>query len=139
MGDDGVGVHVLSELRKMGLNAEIEDAGTGGLDLVYLMTGADRVIIIDAVRCGGEAGTVYRFSEKDIPRGREGISTHDIGISHAIELGRALYPDQMPSTIVVIGVETGRSGMGIGLTDEVKGALPDVVEMVKKEMQEAGN
>ncbi|HIH44446.1 MAG TPA: hydrogenase maturation protease [Candidatus Methanoperedenaceae archaeon] len=134
MGDDGVGVHVLGELRKMGLDAEILDAGTGGLDLVDLMAGADRVILIDAVRCGGEAGTVYRFSEKDIPRGREGVSLHDIGIPHAIELGRTLHPDRMPSTIVLIGVEIGRSEMGIGLTEKVKGAISVVVEMVKREV-----
>lgn len=139
MGDDGVGVHVLGELRETGLDAEIVDAGTGGLDLVDLMTGADTVILIDAVRCGGEAGTVYRFSENDMPGGKEGLSMHDIGIPHAIELGRTLYPGRMPSTIVVIGVEIGRSEMGIGLSDMVRGAIPEVVGMIKKELREAGH
>ena len=51
-GDEGFGVHVVRRLAAEGAPAwvRIEDGGTGGVDLLELITAHERVIVIDALR-----------------------------------------------------------------------------------------
>ena len=51
-GDDGVGVHVARELARRPLPEGVEalDGGTQGLDLIFRLEEADRVILIDAAK-----------------------------------------------------------------------------------------
>lgn len=61
LGDEGLGVHIVEELNEINLppNVEFFDGGTGGVSILNLMEGADKVIIVDAVLGGGEPGQIY--------------------------------------------------------------------------------
>ena len=68
--DEGIGVHVVRALQEMSLaspNGEVEvvDGGTSP-SAFDSAEGADKLIIVDAARGGGEPGTVYRFTPDEV-------------------------------------------------------------------------
>jgi hydrogenase maturation protease len=66
--DEGVGIHVIHALQDNPLltdaGVELIDGGTSP-NVSYLLDGADRLIVIDAVEGGCEPGTIYRFRAKN--------------------------------------------------------------------------
>src|SRR5512136_1107161 len=66
--DDGVGLHVIEALRKRVHNPTVtlETATTGGLNLLDLLRGYEKVILVDAVNQEeGKPGEVKRFTLSD--------------------------------------------------------------------------
>ena len=68
LSDEGVGVHVANELAKMDLPPDVTvvEGGTDGFRLLNIITEADRLIVIDAVRGGSEPGSIYRFDVGEV-------------------------------------------------------------------------
>ncbi|MDR9755879.1 MAG: hydrogenase maturation protease [Thermacetogeniaceae bacterium] len=136
MKDDGVGVHVVKALEKCRLPADVElvDGGTAGCDLLPFMTGAEKIIIIDALKGGGPPGAVYRLRPEDC--GKQPINCtitlHDLGILTVLN-DLALLEGKTPPC-VIIGVEPGEIDWGMELTPEVAAVLPRVLELVQKEL-----
>lgn len=132
MSDDGVGVHVVQVLRtRKGLPGDVKliDAGTAALDVLPLLDGIDRLIIVDAVKGGGAPGTVYQFSPDDIseePSRR--LSLHQISLLQALNTDKMLGAS-LPG-IVIVGVEPKTISPGTGLSPEVQAAIEKVVETV---------
>ena len=61
LSDDGVGIHVANQLKQKinDPNIAIDEALTGGMNLLDLILGYDKAIIIDAVKIdNGEEGKV---------------------------------------------------------------------------------
>jgi len=78
--DEGIGVHVIRSLESMP-NLEgvlLIDGGPSpeALDLVDKM---ERLIIVDAIRGGGEPGSVYRLSPEQVEAAKPS-SIHEIGV-----------------------------------------------------------
>ena len=61
--DDGVGVRVAEELQKRELppGVTVLDIGTGILRMLPELVKAQRIVVIDAMRGGGEPGSVYHY------------------------------------------------------------------------------
>ncbi len=139
MADDGVGVHILEELEQSVIpGVELENAGVGGLAILDLMEDADDVIIIDAVRGGGGApGSIYKFTDKDLPPAQLFMmSLHDLNLVDTLALGRQIQPELMPDNITIIGVEVERvEGICTELSPSVKAAADKVVAMVFDEIE----
>ncbi|HTY91269.1 MAG TPA: hydrogenase maturation protease [Methanocella sp.] len=138
MGDDGVGIRVIERLQEMKLpeNVEIIDAGVGGMAILSWIEDADKVIIVDAVQTGNEPpGTVYEFTDKELPPSDMFmLSLHDLNLVDTINVGRVVQ--KMPDVIVIIGVEVKRvAEFTKDLTPEVEGAIPEVLDLVLKELK----
>lgn len=83
--DDGVGVHLVEELRRLAAHdplavpdgTRLVDGGTLGLDLLRAVSGARSLLVLDAVDLGQEAGTVSVLRGEAIlaPGGREDGAT----------------------------------------------------------------
>ena len=69
LSDEGVGVHVANKLMEMNLpsGVEVVEGGTDGFGLMNVVVGADRLIVVDAVKGGAPPGSIYRFDIKDTP------------------------------------------------------------------------
>lgn len=134
--DEGIGVHVIRELEKQKLPAHIElvDGATQGLDLLYNIEGADRLIIIDCALTGEEPGTIFRFKPEDVEgEGPEHkISLHDISLTDVLEI--ATFLGSRPDT-VIFGIEPKEIDWGTELTPELKAKIPELVELVLKEIK----
>lgn len=131
--DEGVGVHVARALQEMSLpeGVEVVDGGTSP-DPLYLVEGVDKLVVVDAMRAGGEAGSIYRLAPEDITA-RPGvlISTHQMGLLESL---RAMSLKGGPREVVIIGVEPKEMGWGLKLSPELEGRFPKILEAVLKEM-----
>jgi len=132
--DEGVGVHVVQELERRELppNVLVIDGGTSPDALAYAGE-VDRLVIVDAVRGGGEPGTVYRLTPDDIDESdRDPLSLHEWDLMDSLKLSRYWTED---TEVVIIGVEPAQMEWGLGLSPEVEARLPRIIEVV---LQEAG-
>ncbi len=108
--DDGAGHAVCEELRRVSLPKGVRLCfiGLGGIDLLEELAGEERLIVVDAVQLGTAPGTVHVLSWDRLPlRQLRPVSGHGIGIREAIEVGRKLYPDRVPESIFLVGIEGG--------------------------------
>lgn len=122
-----------------GITLKVVEAGTPGLDLLYLLEGSDKAVIVDAVLGGGPPGRVYRLAPEDLLPAGPGIwSLHDLGVAEALELGRRVNPLAMPREVVVLGIET--SGEIISSAGSVEGrdweerAVAEALRLLEEEL-----
>ena len=136
LGDEGIGGRVIEELRGLELPAGVElaDGGTAGLGLIGLMEGYQRVIFVDAADMGRPPGHVVRFtpSEVQFKTAEAPLSLHQIGLGEALVVAEAL--EMAPAELIIIGVQPSWLEMGVGLSPEVEGAIPQIVRMVLDEL-----
>jgi hydrogenase maturation protease len=139
MADDGVAIHILERLEHMNIDdVELVNAGVGGLAILDYMENADEVIIIDAVRGGGDKpGSIYRFTDKELPPANLFMmSLHDLNLVDTLRLGREIQPELMPKHINIVGVEVERvEGICTDLSPKVEAAVDAVVELVLEEVR----
>jgi hydrogenase maturation protease len=131
--DEGVGVHVIEEMKKMELPDHIEllDIGTSTMDLIGYLDGVKKLIVIDAMKAGGRPGTIYQCTPDDLLPEEEGpISLHEIGLLETLNMAKKIG---MEIETVVIGVEPKVFDWGMELSDEVKNKIPTIIEAVLKE------
>ncbi len=145
--DEGIGVHVAWKLQGVSLpeNVDIVDGGTAAFDALLLEPSIERLIIIDALKAGRKAGTIYRIrlNAKE-PEKLERIFSHRVSTSlHQMDLIDALVAaDRMnyaPDEIVIIGVEPEKMDCGLELTDEVQRVIPEIIDIVIKEIEDAND
>ena len=136
LSDEGVGVHVAHKLMEMELPAGVEviEGGTDGFRLMNVVTEADRLIVVDAVKGGSPPGSIYRFDIKDAPSSPDVYKTsvHQIGILEIVHLSELI--GQTPET-TVIGVEPKSLEMGMALSPEVQEKIPKIIELILEEVK----
>ncbi len=139
--DEGIGVHVVRALQEMSLaspkgEVEVVDGGTSP-SAFDTAEGADKLIIVDAARGGGEPGTVYRFAPDEVSGERKLLaSLHDLGLMDSLRMMEAGNP---PRETVIIGVEPAEVDWGLELTPALRERLPDVVRLVVEEQAGLGS
>ena len=135
LSDEGVGVHVANKLMEMDLPPEVDvvEGGTDGFRLMNVVTGAARLIVVDAVKGGGPPGSIYRFDIEDAPTYPDEYKTsvHQIGILEVVHLSELI--GEAPET-TIIGVEPKSLEMGMELSPEVKAKLSRIIELVLEEV-----
>ena len=96
-GDDGIGSRLVEELAHRGLPEDVTalDGGTGGLDLLHVLEGWKRAVIVDAADVGQEPGRFVRFTldEARLAQATDSFSLHQAGLSEALALAEALGCD----------------------------------------------
>jgi hydrogenase maturation protease len=137
LSDDGVGIHVVRELKKRKLpGVDVEELAASGLELLDVVRGYDKVVIIDAIQTTkGKPGELHVLEEKDFEKSIHGSSPHGINIATALALGRKLVPNEMPKDVVFFAVEVeDLVNVSERLTPNVAKALPKIVEQVEKQL-----
>jgi hydrogenase maturation protease len=136
LGDEGVGIHVVQALRnhKPPANIELVDAGTGSLDLLGLLANRDKVIIIDAVKGGGEPGSVYSFTPVDVSEeAHNPMSLHQVSLLDTLTIAKVA--GYAPKEIVIFGIEPENIDWSTELSPEVAAVVPKVMELVLAEAE----
>jgi hydrogenase maturation protease len=129
--DDGAGVAVARRLRAAALpGVVVVEASGEGTALMDAWRDAAAVVVVDAVRSGADAGTVFRFDarQETLPARFFHYSTHAFGVAEAVEVGRAL--GQLPPRLVLYGIEGKVFDAGTGLSPEVEAAVAAVARQV---------
>jgi hydrogenase maturation protease len=143
LGDDGVGIHVVKELKKRVNNSDItlEDAVTGGMNLLELLLGYDKAIIIDAVKTeDGEPGEVKRIPLTNFST-MHSCNPHDVSLIEAIEMAKKMGEGQIPKEIIVIGILLKEIPCEFreSLSEKTAAAVPKAVEMTLNELKRNGS
>ncbi len=132
MGDEGVGVAVINELKKMNVDADIYDCGTMGVDILNTMLEYDKVIVVDAVKGFGKPGDVVKIDPKEICESRRIVSMHDVDFTFLMNMAGKFM--DLPE-IVIIGIEVEKIEIGIGLSESVRKAIPKALELIMEELK----
>lgn len=135
--DEGVGIHVIRQLKKMPIPSEVlvVDGGTGGYELIQFFEGMEKVIIVDAVKADVKAGTVMRlFPEYIAPPQFTPYSIHQDGLFELLKKAKDL--NRVPE-IVIYGIaikETKK--FGLNLSNLIKKSISKVIYVIQKEIQD---
>jgi hydrogenase maturation protease len=136
--DDGVGLHVIDALRPRMNNpmVTIETASTGGMNLLDMIRGYEKVILIDAVKQqNSEPGEVKRFLLSDFHMVHSS-NPHDVSLSEALQLAEQLGEKHLPSKIILIGITVNSTyEFGEHLSSKVALAVPTAVALVLEELK----
>jgi len=108
LSDDGFGPEVARRLQKenqVDLAADVIFAPIAGFQLLDLLADRKRVLVVDTIRTGtAEVGTLHHFPAGVLTPSHGLISSHQISLPTAIELGKRLSLN-MPDVIEVMAVE----------------------------------
>ncbi|GAB4541722.1 MAG: HyaD/HybD family hydrogenase maturation endopeptidase [Anaerolineae bacterium] len=137
--DDGVGVKVAyavqDALASSGQNGvTVTEASVGGLRLMEMMEGYDRVILVDAIQTPeGQPGTIWRLTLDDLASvapTQHSASAHDMNLPTAMEMGRRLGL-ALPQQVEIFAIEAQDVvTFGETCTPDVTAAIPVVTELV---------
>lgn len=135
MQDDGAGPHVIKCLSQMDIPEDILliDGGTYSYDLVDFFCQGDIIIVVDAMRAGGEPGTIYQapLEQLGLQIDTDMTSVHDLGFVqaalHVNMLGH--YPE-----ILVYGIEPQELSLGLELSPKIASSIPRVAKLIKEDI-----
>jgi len=139
MGDDGIGIRVIEKIKEQGIfkdnyNVEVIDGGTSGVDLIFFLQNADKVIVIDAVDAGQETGEIVTFNIDEIidygnkvPRS---FSLHDISLKEVFELIKAL---KIEKDLRIVGINPKEVNNCERLSPQIEKKIPQIISIIKKE------
>jgi hydrogenase maturation protease len=136
LSDEGAGIRVVEELQKHPLpdNIEVVDGATRAMELVDIMRGRQKVIIVDAVAAGAEPGAIFRFGPEQLAALKQmSMSVHDIGVHEAIFFLR--LTGELPDDITFYGIQPGSLALHEGLTPEVAAAAEKVIGFVLEDLK----
>jgi hydrogenase maturation protease len=134
LGDDGVGIIVVQELRKKLKDPEIviEEAYTGGLNLLDIIMGYDHAILVDAISVPDKRpGEVFVLDPKEVPS-THSTNPHNVSFGEAIDMVERMRDQTIPAKIELIGINIKPSlDFSDRLSIEVEEAVPKAVAKVE--------
>ena len=140
LADDAVGLKVVRKLRETvrSPDVEVKETCLASLELLDLLAGFDRAILVDAIQTGtGEVGDVYLLSPSDLGDGSTPVSLHHVDLPTVLAIGDSLGI-QMPKDVRVIAVEARDvSTFGGECCAEVMAAIPKILDLVHDELSAA--
>lgn len=121
----------------MGIAAQ-EHSGEG-LALIESWSGAESVLLIDAVVTGAAPGSISVWDARTAPVARDAFraSTHSFGVAEAVELARAL--GRLPASLRIYGIEGRNFEQGSEPAPEVLAAVDELARIIAKEVEECAN
>ena len=136
--DDGVGIHVAREIkdRVNDPNIDVDIALTGGMNLLDLLTGYDKAILIDAVNIkDAKVGDVKCFPLSCLSTTHSN-NPHDVSLLEALELAKKLGEDKIPKEIIVIGIVLKEIPYVFGeeLSPAIAKAVPKAIKLTMSEI-----
>ncbi|MEY4387843.1 MAG: Hydrogenase 2 maturation protease [Verrucomicrobiota bacterium] len=131
LGDEGVGVAVITRLEAAGLSAQADlvDGGTSGFHLLGLFRGRTHIVLIDAAADGKAPGTVSLIRPQFASDFPPTLTAHDIGLKDLIE-SAALLGDLPRVDLITISIAE-LNPMSMELSAPVAAALPQVQKLVE--------
>jgi hydrogenase maturation protease len=141
-GDDAVGLHVAEAVGRLLAERPLDGVRVatstrGGLELLDLLEGADRAVVVDCLEAPNALPGRIRTVTLDALAGSARlVGSHDIGLAAAVELGRLLGLS-MPDRLDVVGVEANLDDeITEGLSPEVASAVPGAAAWICRLLQE---
>jgi len=130
--DDGLGVFIVNEIENsvndLPEYVEIADGGVLGYDLLPLMSGREKIIIVDALKAGGEPGSIYKFPAKHLRDTNNKFSLHEMGVKKIIDM--LTLTGEKPEIEIIGIVPEDVYTLEIGISDSVNKSVPQAVKLI---------
>jgi hydrogenase maturation protease len=131
---------VVDELQKRSLPANVllADFGTSAFRTALEIGEYDKVVFVDAIRLGERPGHVHRgvMGRDDLARSSPltsfAFSLHESDLDGILATAASI--NGLPEEVVVVGCEPGDVSLGLGLSNEVEGAIAEIVNLVLEEI-----
>jgi len=141
MSDDGLGPYVIKVLEagyEFPPEVEVLDAGTPGLELSTILEDSGALIIVDTVRSDSAPGQVKTYRRDDILKHppAQRITPHDPGLKETLLVLE--LQGETPPEVFVVGVVPASVEYGVGLSDDVRAAVPAAVAAIVDELARLG-
>lgn len=141
MGDDGLGLAVLAELRAryaLPEAVELVDGGTWGMNLLPIIEDANDLILIDAIDADQPAGTFVRLEADRLPRYlATKISAHQIDLRDV--LGLAELRGTLPPATVALGLQPESIELRNSLSAALRRGVATLADEVVLELAKRGH
>jgi len=140
--DDGIGIHAVRLLEKKYQidqdKTAIVDAGTAGIYMAPVIETSSHIFVIDAVKLKAPPGTIKVFNEEELKAAsvHTRMSPHQVGILEILELCRLRL--EKPPQVKFITMVPKDISPGTELSPEITKNLPELVEIVKEELEHIG-
>ncbi len=133
--DEGVGIHIVRQLRKRNISKlmEIHEVGTSSFELLNVIDGNSRVIIVDAVRMDEKPGTVKSIDlviDDDISLLPQFTSLHQLDLISTLKMAKGVI--DLPKKIILIGIEPASLDTGTELSKPVEAVVPKIISEILK-------
>ncbi len=136
--DEGVGVHVLRELKNAPLPPSVEliEGGTMLLDFLFQLQEARQVILIDAIKADGPPASIYLVDGKELLHGQADhpLSLHQVGVVQVLQI---LALEKDPPPCLIIGIEPASLEWGMELSEIVREKMPEILQVVQDQIRKA--
>lgn len=140
--DEGFGVRALEALQQrwqFAPQVQLVDGGTQGLYLLPYVSGATRLLILDAIDYGLAPGTLKQVRNDEVPRfmGARKMSLHQTGFQEVLSLAQftGAYPDE----VLLIGCQPEElEDYGGSLRPCVKRALEEALTLAVEQLRAWG-
>ena len=132
--DDAVGAVVAQRLLEHlaaapRADVRVFDAGTAGVEVMFMARGSDALVIVDACRSGGEPGAIFDVPGEQFDTAHAPAMTlHDFRWDHALHAGRRIFKEAFPKAVSVYLIEVASVALGLGLSAPVAAAAELLVE-----------
>ena len=140
MGDDGVGLAALAQLRDEWRldGVELVDGATWGLALLPVIEDAERLVLVDAIAAHGQPGDIVELSRDRLPiyLSRK-LSPHQVDLRDALAV--AELRGRLPNDVVAIGVQPAAVTLGTELSAPVARQLDNLVRAVVAQLERWGH
>ena len=130
-GDDAFGVEVGKRLFAADLpkNVKVVDFGISGVDLAFeLSAGYELAILVDTIKLGAEAGTLFVLEPKT--GSFAGGNAHDVTPAKALEMAAQL--DNPPKKMLLIGCEPANLEFNSEMREPVKRAIEKAAAKIEE-------
>lgn len=88
--DEGLGIHAVRLLKTYELPPDVEvlEGGTAGPQLLSLLDGVGRLIVLDCIEAGAEPGAIFRFQPGELGTfpPEYMASIHDVGLLEVLQV-----------------------------------------------------
>ncbi len=129
VGDDAAGRLVARALAG-GDGFDVSECHGAAADIVTLMEGRERVLIVDACASGAPVGTVHRLDAMAgaLPGWLRSVSSHGIGVAEAVALARVL--GTLPPMVEIWAIEGEAFCTGDAVSTAVSTAISEVAAAI---------
>ena len=138
LGDDAAGIQVARNLQNRINNPsiDIKEAYTGGFNLLDIIIGYDKAIIIDAMVSPNHAGEVKRISLEELSTVHS-WNPHAVSFYEAIQLAEKLGENNIPREIIIFAIMIPSIQIEFKeeLSSIVKAAIPKAINETLMEIR----
>jgi hydrogenase maturation protease len=138
LSDDGLPVRLVQDLRVLESFSSItfETSAVGGLDLLDLLEGFDKAILIDTqLTSRRKPGEIHEFTTHNFEETFHLSSQHDLTFHEALRFAKEMGI-QMPSDIRIIAIEiVEKNKLSFGFSEEIEKRYPGIFEQVEMILQ----